>query len=781
MTPTCPIESGDSVVVVAISGHIVSEPKGTMKVTGLLAASVTMLALSNAPAFASTTITVTTVEDELNADGDCSLREAIQAANTDAAVDACPAGSGADTILVPAGTYTIALTGNEEDDNETGDWDIKSDVTLEGAGVGATILDGDQASRVLDLRCAPGTDWFSACTGITTITVRGITVRNGDTSYGRGGGIRNTGEAGPGATTPVTLLENCRVTNNGGGGVGNEGVLTIRNCVIENNTADSLAGGVDSFGVLTIEDSTIRDNVSTSGAGGGIADNGLMTVRNTLVSGNTAGMDGGGIAGFYNDATLVNVTIVGNTSAGCGGGLSCGMYGGNPCNFQISHSTISGNAANGSGGGGGICYQAGNLESRNNIIAQNTAGAGGPDAAGAFTSNGFNLIGNASGTTTFSNSTDIIGVNPKLDPLADHGGPTATVSVRTGSPAIDAGTCTDNDGEPVNVDQRGMPRPGGTACDIGAFEVQPQPLVEIRPEAAGANCAYGGTRIDQGLDIDLNGTLTAPEITASSFACNGAPGMSTQIKVSAEATGTDCAAGGQKIEIGVDDNTNGTLDDNEVDQTVYVCNGTNGTNGSNGADGKNAQLSVTAEPAGANCPAGGQRIQVGLDDNANGTLEPGEVDATAYVCNGIGPQGDAGKTSLIEQTAEPAGTNCEFGGTRIASGVDDNNDGTLESAEVDVTTYVCNSAPHDDLDNDGVPNASDNCPFVSNADQVDVDGDGLGDACVAAAAADGGCAASRDTSPWTLLLVAVSALVGRRRRRYGSRSARGTSSVATPK
>lgn len=71
-----------------------------------------------------TEITVTTTDDELNHDGDCSLREAIQAANTDLAVDACPAGNGHDTIMLPAGTYTHTLAGFE-DENLAGDLDIK--------------------------------------------------------------------------------------------------------------------------------------------------------------------------------------------------------------------------------------------------------------------------------------------------------------------------------------------------------------------------------------------------------------------------------------------------------------------------------------------------------------------------------------------------------------------------------------------------------------------------------------------------------------------------------
>jgi len=77
-----------------------------------------------APPAHAATIGVTTAGDELNSDGDCALREAIQAANTDTAVDACTAGNGADIIEVPAGTYTLSIAGSEEDANATGDLDV---------------------------------------------------------------------------------------------------------------------------------------------------------------------------------------------------------------------------------------------------------------------------------------------------------------------------------------------------------------------------------------------------------------------------------------------------------------------------------------------------------------------------------------------------------------------------------------------------------------------------------------------------------------------------------
>ncbi|MBL8093191.1 MAG: CSLREA domain-containing protein, partial [Anaerolineales bacterium] len=94
----------------------------------LLPALVGGLALGGVPAVYATQITVTTTTDELNADGDCSLREAIVAANTNTAVDACPAGSGADTITLPAGTFTLSLAGINENAAATGDLDIVDDL-----------------------------------------------------------------------------------------------------------------------------------------------------------------------------------------------------------------------------------------------------------------------------------------------------------------------------------------------------------------------------------------------------------------------------------------------------------------------------------------------------------------------------------------------------------------------------------------------------------------------------------------------------------------------------
>lgn len=120
------------------------------------------------------------------------------------------------------------------------------------------------------------------------------------------------------------------------------------------------------------------------------------------------------------------------------------------------------------------------------------------------------------------------------------------------------------------------------------------------------------------------------------------------------------------------------------------CTGSDGPPGADGPAGATALTATSAEAPGANCANGGTRIDVGIDTNANGKLDTGEVTGTSYVCNG------EGETSLVRTRTEPAGANCAFGGTRIESGIDTNNDGTLGDTEVNAsaTSFVCNFAPN---------------------------------------------------------------------------------------
>ncbi|HLB26495.1 MAG TPA: CSLREA domain-containing protein, partial [Dehalococcoidia bacterium] len=151
-----------------------------LKPLALLSVAAALLAfLAQAQVAQAATITVTTTADELNADGDCSLREAIQAANTDTAVDACRAGSGADTIRLRARTYTLSIAGAGEDANASGDLDITGDLAIRGARAATTIVQACDSSG-------------GPCTGIDrvlhvgagTVEISGLTIQNGSADGG---------------------------------------------------------------------------------------------------------------------------------------------------------------------------------------------------------------------------------------------------------------------------------------------------------------------------------------------------------------------------------------------------------------------------------------------------------------------------------------------------------------------------------------------------------------------------------------------------------------------
>lgn len=213
----------------------------------------------------------------------------------------------------------------------------------------------------------------------------------------------------------------------------------------------------------------------------------------------------------------------------------------------------------------------------------------------------------------------------------------------------------------------GSEGPEGAAGANGASVV-----ASTTDEPAGANCPSGGKRFQWGTDDNGDGTLGADEVDGSTYICNGEGGSQSLVSTTPESPGESCVNGGIRVDHGIDDNNNGTLDAAEVDGTSYVCTGTR-------------SLVVTAqEDPGQNCPNGGLSVRHGVDDNGNGTLEGGEVDGTSYVCDG-----DDGLRSLVRTSAEPVGMNCAIGGTRVESGIDDNGNDMLDAGEVDSTAFVC--------------------------------------------------------------------------------------------
>jgi len=251
--------------------------------------------------------------------------------------------------------------------------------------------------------------------------------------------------------------------------------VTLSQFTIRNGHG-SPGGGISNFGTLTVSNSTISGNNAycpsepchNHGSGGGIFNVGTLTVNNSTVSGNTAQDSGGGIDS-YAAATVTNSTITGNSSSFDGGGIAnCAGP------LLVNNSTVVGNSTPVLGGG--IYHDdrfGGTTTIQNSIVANSTSGG---SCSGTMISNGYNL--SSDDTCSFSGPGDLNNTNAMLGPLQNNGGPTQTMSLLSGSPAIDAGNpngCTDGLGHLLKTDQRGAPRPdkedtGG--CDMGAYERQ---------------------------------------------------------------------------------------------------------------------------------------------------------------------------------------------------------------------------------------------------------------------------------------------------------------------
>ena len=242
-----------------------------------------------------------------------------------------------------------------------------------------------------------------------------------------------------------------------------------------------------------------------------------------------------------------------------------------------------------------------------------------------------------------------------------------------GGSRIDVGLDVDGNGtlEPAEINQTEY------VCD------PVRTAVRVSPELAATSTAcpgLGGSRIETGPDTNNNGQLDAAEVTDTAFICSGIDGQQSLVAVTPEPAGANCAAGGNRVDSGVDSNENGSLDAAEVVSTSYVCNGINGTPGAGG----NA-VRVSSEPAGANCVAGGVRVETGPDTNGNGALDDAEVTSTSFSCQGSSVQ------TLVTTANEPAGLNCTNGGVRIDQGLDDNANGVLEAIEIDATQFICDT------------------------------------------------------------------------------------------
>lgn len=281
------------------------------------------------------------------------------------------------------------------------------------------------------------------------------------------------------SNTSATHISGLKIANGQvtteGGGISNQGTLTLTRCEVDSNTANNEGGGISNIGTLTIIDSTISNNTSTALDGGGVASFGALAVSGSTFIGNSANVAGGGIAvmngGPLNGSlAITNSTFSANQAAVTGGGISFDTAMSN----TITNCTISQNEQlNAGSSGGGLGVAAGTVTLKNTFIAGNIKNGGTQSditvTGGTVSpSSSFNLIGTggAGGLTNGVNNNQVGVTNTGLAPLGNYGGPTQTYALGTGSVALNAGT---NTGAPT-TDQRGVARPVNGAVDIGAFE-----------------------------------------------------------------------------------------------------------------------------------------------------------------------------------------------------------------------------------------------------------------------------------------------------------------------
>jgi uncharacterized repeat protein (TIGR01451 family) len=308
-----------------------------------------------------------------------------------------------------------------------------------------------------------------------------------------------------------------------GGGIVNYGSfteVTVTGSAISRNSANyrDVAGGggaIYNNGMLTITDSTISGNIAHN-SGGGIYDGGALTIAASTISGNTATFGGGG--GIYNQfsvVTVTNSTIAGNT-AEFGGGITDQGGGYGTGKLTLDYSTITGNSA--SGGGGGIFEYFSPSETLSDSIVAANAGGNCLAAFGSGGSDfGYNLDdGTSCGFSAANNS--LPNTDPLLDPagLKDNGGPTQTIAFQPASPAIDAIPPNVNGcGTTITTDQRGVSRPQGAGCDIGAFEVVPTGADLSITKSGAPNPVVSGNRLTYTVSVTNNGPEDATGVTVT--------------------------------------------------------------------------------------------------------------------------------------------------------------------------------------------------------------------------------------------------------------------------
>ena len=418
---------------------------------------------------AAASIAVNTEADTVANDGSCSLREAITAANGDAASGAatgeCAAGSGADTITLPSGTYTRTRSGSGENLNSTGDLDVTSELTVEGADAATTTIDAAGLDRVLHIAA------------IGTVTLRGVTL---------------TGGHAPDGGTGTASLDAAPATG-GTGGQGSEG------------------GGVLNAGTLTLTNVRVTDNVAGSGGDGGLATgaDGLANGGNGFNATGGAGADGGRGGGISSSGplTLTGTSVTDNLAGdgGTGGGAVSGDGGPPAVNADGGNGGTATGGLGGDGGDGGGIFSTGALTVTASTVSRNAAGEGGD---GGEAVGGIGAVGN--GTGDGGNGGNANGGH------ADQGGDGGGLVLQGAAAATIADTAIEDNAAGTSgtggAGSGGEGRAGGTSSGTGGFG----------GGGNGGNGPIGGS--GGGLAVVADLTMTGSTVAGNSSGLGGGGG-----------------------------------------------------------------------------------------------------------------------------------------------------------------------------------------------------------------------------------------------------------------
>ena len=344
-----------------------------------------------------------------------------------AAINIANATPGPDTInLASGGTYTLTAEDNRSVCGANGLPVIRSEIVFQGNNATIHRVSID-AFRIF---CV-------SSTGVLSLADMEV---SGGQAQDWGGALMNYGSS---SLTRVVVSRNKSADGRSCGAIANRGTVTITDSILQENETGwgSSGGALCNPTTATLVRTTVSQNIAHY-AGGGISNTGTLTLTNSTVSGNTAAYYGGGIRNAGGGTVILNNSTVANNAGNLGSGIS-----------------------NGDG-----TANAGTVTLRNSLIADSING---DDCLGVIAVEGNSFIENPGACSIVGSGTLNGGFDPMLGPLADNGGPTFTHALLAGSPAIDAvpvASCTDTAGNPLATDQRGISRPKGIACDIGAFE-----------------------------------------------------------------------------------------------------------------------------------------------------------------------------------------------------------------------------------------------------------------------------------------------------------------------